>query len=241
AIAKNVSDGYVYFSLAQCYRACDLNDRATEYYEKAINISPDKIQYSKEFAEFISESNKSVEQPAGDGTIKEISLSMDNAQAADAANDRQYKELVLSGDANYKSKNYDESVKNYREALKLKPADEETLLKLGNIYKIKDDNKTALSYYKKSIVVNPNYSDGWFNLGLVYAAEKNNNKAKECFHRVIALNPNYGYAYYALGIAYEQDGNKGEALNNYKIYLTHNPDESTKQTVEQKIKELEQK
>lgn len=240
AIAKNTSDSYVYFALAQCYRACDLNERATEYYEKAISMAPDKIQYSKEFAEFISATNKTETQTDNDSAIKEISLSMDNAKAADEANDDSYKKFVSSGDNNYKSKNYDESIKNYRDALKLKPADEVTLLKLGNIYKIKEDNKTAISYYKKSIVVNPNYADGWFNLGLVYAADKNNNKAKECFHRVITLDPTYGYAYYALGIAYEQDGNKKEALNNYKIYLTQKPDEAVKQTVEQKIKELEQ-
>ena len=76
-------------------------------------------------------------------------------------------------------------------------------------------------------------------MGLVYANDKNNNKAKECFHRVITLNPNYGYAYYALAMAYEQDGNKTDALNNYKIFLTHNKDEATAKTVQEKIKELE--
>ena len=95
-----------------------------------------------------------------------------------------------------------------------------------------------MRFYKKSIIVNPNYTDGWFNLGLIYANDKNNNKAKECFYRVIGLNPNYGYAYYALAIAYEQDGNTKEALNNYKIFLTHNSDDATKQSVEKKIQEL---
>ena len=114
-----------------------------------------------------------------------------------------------------------------------------TLLKLGNIYKIKNDNKNAINFYKKSIVVNPNYVDGWFNLGLGYASDNNNGKAKECFHHVITLNPNYSYAYYALGIAYEQDGNKKEALNNYKIFLTQTKDENLAQVVQQKITKLE--
>lgn len=121
----------------------------------------------------------------------------------------------------------------------LNPSDEETLLKLGNIYKIKSDNKNAVSFYKKAIFVNPNYADGWFNLGLVYANDKNISGAKECFHRVISLDPNYGYAYYALGIAYEQEGNKSEAIKNYKIFLVHNSDEATSKSVQEKIKALE--
>ena len=123
--------------------------------------------------------------------------------------------------------------------MKINPSDDVTLLKIGNIYKLKNDNKNALNFYKKSIIVNPNYADGWFNLGLVYANEKNNNKAKECFHRVTTLNPNYSYAYYALGLAYEQDNNKKEALNNYKIFLTQTKDEDLANVVQQKIKNLE--
>lgn len=233
AVERNTSDSYAYYGLAQAYRACDVNDKATEFFEKAIAMSPDKAEYSKEFAEFISETSKSEVKISDNSTeIKEVVLTMDYGQDDS-------KELILKGDENYKNKNYDVAIKNYQDALKSNPADEITLLKLGNIYKIKNDSKNAINFYKKSIVVNPNYSDGWFNLGLVYAGDKNNNKAKECFHRVISLNPNYGYAYYALGLAYEQDGNNKEALNNYKIFLTHNRDEATAKSVKEKIEQLE--
>lgn len=235
AVERNTNESYAYFGLAKAYRACDINDKAAEYFEKAIAMEPDKVEYSKAFAEFISATSKSEVKISNTATdIKEVVLTMDYGQ-----DDANCKELILKGDENYKNKNYDTAVTNYQDALKLNPADEVTLLKLGNIYKIKNDNKNAISFYKKSIVVNPNYSDGWFNLGLVYANDKNNNKAKECFHRVISLNPNYGYAYYALGLAYEQDGNNKEALNNYKIFLTQNKDEATAKAVQEKINELE--
>ena len=177
----------------------------------------------------ISSENSSAE-------IKEVVLSDDTKKEADTLTD---KEFIAKGDENYKKQDYDASIINYKAALELNPSDEVTLLKLGNIYKIKNDNKNAINFYKKSIVVNPNYADGWFNLGLVYANEENNGKAKECFHRVIALNPNYSYAYYALGLAYDQDGDKKEALNNYKIFLTQNKDENTAKVVRQKIQNLE--
>ena len=241
AVNLGTKDSFAYFGLAQSYRACGLNDRATEFYEKAIAMSPDKTQYSQEFAEFIAASNKVTDIKSVDTTdgIKEISLSMDAIKAGEAEDAAQNKSLIAKGDENYKAKSYDVAIRNYQDALKINPSDEVTLLKIGNIYKLKNDNKNAISFYKKSIVVNPNYADGWFNLGLVYANEKNNNKAKEAFHRVIAVNPNYGYAYYALGIAYEQDGNNKEALNNYKIFLTHCKDQATIKAVETKIKTLE--
>ena len=238
AIERNTNDSYAYFGLAQSYRACGVNDKATEYFEKAIAMSPDRSEYSSEFAQFIAETSK-VSVQATEGGIQDVSLSMDSYKAGEDADNKQYKELISKGDENYNSKNYDLSIKNYQEALKINPADEVTLLKIGNVYKLKEDNRGAISFYKKAIVVNPNYADGWFNLGLVYANDKNNNKAKECFHRVITLNPNYGYAYYALAIAYEQDGNKSEALNNYKIFLTHNKDEATAKSIQEKIKKLE--
>ena len=241
AIEGGTKDSFAYYGLAKSYRACGIDEKATEYYEKAIAMSPDKTQYSKEFAEFIAKSTKAPDVKSSDigEGIKEISLSMDSVRAGELADEEQNKAYIAKGDGNYKAKNYDMAIKNYQDALKINPSDEVTLLKIGNIYKLKKDSKNAISFYKKSIVVNPNYADGWFNLGLVYANDKNNNKAKEAFHRVITLNPNYGYAYYALGIAYEQDGNTKEALNNYKIFLTHSKDEATSKAVETKIKTLE--
>lgn len=244
AAALGTKDPYAYYGLAKAYRACDLNDKASAAYEKAIALAPENKAYSNEYAEFISATNKPVDYTSAtqedNSEIKEIKLTVEPDQSANGDPTLENKSLIAKGDENYKSQKYDESIKNYQEALKLNPSDEITLLKLGNIYKIKNDNKNALNFYKKAIVVNPNYTDGWFNLGLVYANEENNSKAKECFHRVITLDPGYGYAYYALALAYDQDGDKKEALANYRIFLTRNKDEAVAKTVKERIKALEQ-
>ena len=112
-------------------------------------------------------------------------------------------------------------------------------LKLGNIYKLKNDNKSASDYYKKSLLVNPEYPEGWFNLGLVQASENNISEAKKSFVRVIELNPEYAYAYYALAIAAETENNKPDALKYYKEFLKYNKDMMNVSEVEEKIKSLE--
>lgn len=139
AVERGTKDSYAYYGLAKSYRACGIDDKAAEYYEKAISMEPEKVEYSNEFAEFISSTQKTADvktdtQPA---EIKEVTLSMDEADKVEADDAQYNKDLIAIGDENYKKKNYDVSIRNYQDALKLNPSDEVTLLKLGNIYKIK--------------------------------------------------------------------------------------------------------
>lgn len=43
AIEYNTKDSYAYYGLAKSYRACGINEKASEYYEKAIAMSPEKL------------------------------------------------------------------------------------------------------------------------------------------------------------------------------------------------------
>ena len=57
AISRGTKDSYAYFGLAKAYRNTGINDKATEYYEKAISMNPDEKEYSEEYADFISAIN----------------------------------------------------------------------------------------------------------------------------------------------------------------------------------------
>ena len=258
AIKGGYTDGYVYYGLARAYRATGNNTKASENYEKAISIDPDKTVYSAEYSDFISSLYKpkvNVQSTQGDSKdLPAINLTLDNVEE-NAVNEvktqtnvkstsvtmKQNEDFILEGDKNYKSNNYDAAVKNYQDALQLVPNDAVTLLKIGNIYKIKEDNTKAVNYYQKSIIVNPDYTDGWFNLGLAYANENNLIESQKSFEKVIALDPdyNFGYAYYALGMALEHQGKKPEAIKNYKLFIKHNNDKEMINTVQTKIKQLQ--
>jgi tetratricopeptide (TPR) repeat protein len=150
-------------------------------------------------------------------------------------------DFILEGDKNYKSNNYDAAIKDYQDALQLVPNDAVTLLKIGNIYKIKEDNTKAINFYQKAIIVNPDYTDGWFNLGLAYANENNLVESQKSFEKVIELDSdyNFGYAYYALGMALEHQGKKSDAVKNYKLFVKHNNDKELINSVQDKIKQLQ--
>ena len=155
---------------------------------------------------------------------------------------KQNEDFIAEGDKNFKNNNFDTAVKYYQDALQLVPNDEITLLKIGNIYKMKEENTKAINYYQKAIIVNPDYTDGWFNLGLAYANENNFIESQKSFERVISLDHDYnlGYAYYALGRALELQGKTNEAIKNYKLFTKYNNDKDMINTVQDQIKQLQQ-
>ena len=244
AISRGTKDSYAYFGLARAYRATGVNDKATEFYEKAIAQDPERVEYSREFASFISEINKPQEEEntSSLGEINNVVLSLPESIPAEdnsyIENIQKNKDLIKSGDENYKSKKYEKAITSYKEALKLKPSDEETLLKVGNAYKLQKDEKNAIDYYKKAIFVKPEYADGWFNLGLVYADQKNVVQSKKCFEKTIKIDPKYAYAYYALALANETEKDNAAAIENYEKFLKYNTDDSIKSSVQSRIKTL---
>ena len=266
AIKDGYTDGSAYFGMAKIYRAQGNNTKASDNYEKAISLDPDKTQYSAEYSEFISslykpksttssETTEEITVPAISIDISEEKTSTPVSSAPKVTETKtqpvvkvspitikQNEEFILEGDKNFKSNNFDAAIKYYQDALQLVPNDEITLLKIGNIYKMKEDNTKAINYYQKAIIVNPDYTDGWFNLGLAYANENNFIESQKSFEKVIALDHDYnvGYAYYALGRALELQGKTNEAIKNYKLFTKYNNDKEMINTVQDQIKQLQQ-
>ena len=247
AVEAGTKDSTAYFGLARAYRGSKMNEKAAEFYEEAINMSPENQLYSEEYADFIaSTQNKEVASDVEVEVTEDMEIPavvvQDNTSKADkeqAELDAQRnKEFIAIADENFKSKKFDDAVRNYQAALKINPSDEVTLLKLGNIYKAQNDMEKAVDFYKKSIFVNPSYADGWFNLGLVYANNDDIAGSKECFKRVISINSKYAYAYFALALAFETENNKEEAVKNYQKFLEYNTDETQVAPVLDKIKKL---
>ena len=220
-----------------------MNDKASQYYEEAINMSPDNQLYSEEYADFIaSTQNKEVAsniEVTDDMEIPAVVVAAEEVSKEDAALDAQRnKDLIAIADESFKIKKYDDAIRNYQAALKINPSDEVTLLKIGNTYKVQNDMTNAVDFYKKAIFVNPSYADGWFNLGLVYAGNNDISGCKECFKRVISIDSKYAYAYFALALAFETENNKEEAVKNYQKFLEYNTDETQVAPVLEKIKKL---
>ena len=247
AVERGSEEGFGYYLLAKTYRRCSMPDKASEMYEKAIALEPANAKFSNEYAEFIAAKFNSEQLPAEDAQTAASGSELPAVSITDGADtervseldSERHKDLIELGDENLKNKKYDECIVNYKEALQIRPSDEQTLFKLGYVYKLKNDNANAINFYKKAIFVNPDYRDGWFNLGLIYADENNLSGAIDAFNRVVMLDKNYGYAYYALALAYENEKDYINAIQNYKLFLEHSDDDITKKAVKEKLKTLE--
>lgn len=95
AISRGTKDSAAYFGLAQAYRACGLNEKAAQNYEKAISMSPEKTNYSSEYAEFIAEINANQKTISGtetpqtnneNSTLPSISLDENSENIVNAVN-----------------------------------------------------------------------------------------------------------------------------------------------------------
>ena len=236
-----------YFGLARANDNLNLTAKANEYYQKAIELSPDNQNYKSAYEQFMKTQTVNAKKSDEPQTPEEAAKKFDNninalliddnlSQSADKA-----KIIIAEADLLYKQTRFDEALSKYLEAIKLKPNDDTTLFKIGNLYKMTNDTEKAIDYYKKATTVNKNYADAYFNLGLSYASLNNYRLCRDCFNKVISLNPNYAYAYYAMAMSYEKDEDYANAVKYYKSYYNLENDDKTKRSISAKITSLEAK
>jgi len=230
-ISYDINESCGYYGLAKAYENMGSDSKATENYEKAIDISPDNAQFKADYEKFVAK-NKAKNQPVKPDVVSQPSPKDEVKELADEES------LIKSGDGFYNQKKYDDAIKKYTQATKIGEDNAVTYLKLGNLYKIKKDATNSSLNYQKALKIDPTYTDAWFNLGLVYAEVNNYADSKKCFARVINLNPNYAYAYYAMALAYEAEQNNVKAIEYYQSFIKINKDEKENKAVVDKINSL---
>ena len=144
------------------------------------------------------------------------------------------------GSAYFDQKNYNESILNYNESLKLKPT-EVTYVLLGNTLAVKKDFNNAVRAYQNAIRINPNYALAYFNYGLLYTQQDNFDEALKLFNKTITIDPYFAEAYRNIAIIYYMTENFEQSLYNFEKYNSLITDESIKATVRQDINELKKK
>lgn len=229
AIELNEKEASAYFGYAKANEKMGCIEVALENYKKAVSLEPDNVEYSTALTAFEAshkiEAAKTVAAGVQEAKPQEVTMS--------------YEELVKKGDEAYKMQKYNDAVDYYTKAVIFSPQDQNTMLKIANIYKLMGNNTKALTFYDRLISLDNGNYDAYFNKGLVLATQKNYDDAIKCFERVIQLSPEYPYAYYSLGMSYEQKGDTSKALEYYYLYSGLEQDETMQSEIKRKIKNLE--
>ena len=203
-------------------------------YEKFLNYGPEHLSDAELLAVIIK---------SGTNGLKSVEVAQNflNQKNRNLMNlyDVSYEDMIKKGNEYYQTNNYNEAISYFTKATILRPNDNKTLLKIGNIYNLIGNEEKAIAFYELSVDADSEFADGWFNLGLGYAKAKRAKDSIKCFEKVISLTPDYPYSYYALGMAYETLGYNFNAIENYTLYKGFESDEKMLQTIDAKIKQLE--
>jgi tetratricopeptide (TPR) repeat protein len=111
---------------------------------------------------------------------------------------------------------FSESLKEYREALRLKPDYFQAYMDQGDCYAdaasflFSDQDrkyyKAAAESYRRALAIRPNSPEAVLHLGEVYNSMLRQDDALRMFELAISIKPNYGEAYYGIGEAYRLIG-----------------------------------
>ncbi len=122
--------------------------------------------------------------------------------------------------------NYQESVEDFNQAIKLDPKYSEAYFKRGYVYTWLRKYSEALVDFNQVIAIDPNYLDGYLNRGWTQISLQNNQAALEDFNRAMRLNPNYAITHAHQGMAYLKLGNYEAALESSKQAIRLDPNNS---------------
>ncbi len=123
-------------------------------------------------------------------------------------------------------KKYDEAIRGYQDAVKLKPARGEWLFGLGRAYQAQGDRSKAEKNYKQALSIYPGYSECLYHQGKLYLAEKRYIESMESFTRCTDVSTIDAHPYHeSLGKAYLGLSNYARAREEFLQAVTRSPNQ----------------
>jgi len=149
----------------------------------------------------------------------------------DAASSRQVNQEALSAqewfEQGYKyleTKNYDEAIRCFTEAIRINPNDEISYNNRGFAYDSKDDLEAAMKDYNRAIELNPEDYYPYGNRGVARLISHDVNGAIDDFNRWIHLAPDDHLAYANRADAYREQRMFEDALSDLNQAIRLKPD-----------------
>jgi tetratricopeptide (TPR) repeat protein len=120
----------------------------------------------------------------------------------------------------------EEAVKEYREALALKPDAPDTWLNLGTALEAVGETEPAAAAYGKALQIRPNYPEALNSLALLRRKAKDYTAAIDLLQRAIAARPDFAAAHFNLGVTYSDTNHYAEAAVAFRNALNAGGDAS---------------
>ncbi len=117
-----------------------------------------------------------------------------------------------------------EAIKQYQEALRLRPNNHQARNNLAVDLARCGRTQEAFEQYQEALRINPDYPLAHYNLANLLAASRRIPEAIQHYQQALRLKPDYPEARYNLGIALAGSGRNSEAIEEYQKALQLKPD-----------------
>ena len=133
-------------------------------------------------------------------------------------------ELVNKGVSLFNLKYFEEAVKCYNEAVRLRPGYAEAFLNRGIANRALGRSESAVADYEEAIRLKPDYTEAFYNRGVAFMSKGRIDEAIKDYNAALRLNPSYAEAYYNRGIAFRKRGDVDSAIADYTTAIGLRPD-----------------
>ncbi len=149
--------------------------------------------------------------------IQNLQTNLNPSILEDIDTQKQYALILL------KKGDFNNALNAFKDVIKIKPDDIESLLNIGIIlYRNKEFNE-AMEYLNKAVEIDENNADAYFYLASCYEELKNLDKAIYYFKIAVSKNPNNYFWYYKLAKILYNLGNYEESIKYFRIAIDLNP------------------
>jgi len=128
------------------------------------------------------------------------------------------------GDTLLKQGQTDEAIRQYQEAIRLRPEDADVHYNLGNALLKQGQTDEAIRQFQEVIRLKPDDSEAHNNLGNALLRQGQTDEAIRQFLEVIRLKPDYAEVHNNLAIALARQGQSDEAIRQYQEAIRLKPD-----------------
>ena len=128
------------------------------------------------------------------------------------------------GDALDRKGNSDEAIKQFQEAIRLKPDFAEAHYNFGNVLDRRGQTDEAINQYQEAIRLKPEYAKAHNNLGLSLDRKGRTEEAIAQYQEAIRLKPDFAEADNNLGIALLRKNQLDEAISQFRGAIHLKPD-----------------